>query len=633
MENYNYKEHIDSLLKKTEKLVSCKESSNLKYLLGELYNENLKLKFDFFSFDYLRVFFKLSDISWVCLLISVLNEVSSYNFDPINETIRVCLGKVDKCKFYEEKEKLERESFLLFLDKNKKIDIHIFEFLMSNGNAPCSSREFEIFFPPENFKIEREKEALNLSNLCKSEKNSYIFIRSEMGMGKKFLVRKISFICDKTLILVDIEKCLNSEKDFSQIILSSLRESYLLDGFICFDKIDLIIDQKRQMEFIFKMVKRMCKTSFFLSKEKIDFNFCEFKENSNVLSYEMSILDNEHLNNIWEEKINDKDIKKIINFSEVSNVFKFTPKQIDHASNFIKSYKSMETKITKKGILNEIRKVTKAQFKGSAYIVKTKKTWDDLIIDKNDKNMIIDICTQRKLSNIVFETWGLGERIEYGKGLSILFSGAPGTGKTMAAGIIANELGLDLYRVDLSEIVSKYIGETEKNISSLFREAEKSNSILLFDEMDALFSQRTSVKDSHDRGANIEISYLLQKMEEHSGICILTTNYIENIDKAFFRRISYVFHFPKPKIDDRKKIWKNIFGTVPLDDEVDFDFLSKFDISGGSIKNIVVSSCFKGAQENKKVSMKHIVKSIEYELKKQGYTPLKSEFGEYSYLL
>ena len=180
MENYNYKEHIDSLLKKTEKLVSCKESSNLKYLLGELYNENLKLKFDFFSFDYLRIFFKLSDISWVCLLISVLNEVSSYNFDPINETIRVCLGKVDKCKFYEEKEKLERESFLLFLDKNKKIDIHIFEFLMSNGNAPCSSREFEIFFPPENFKIEREKEALNLSNLCKSEKNSYIFIRSEM---------------------------------------------------------------------------------------------------------------------------------------------------------------------------------------------------------------------------------------------------------------------------------------------------------------------------------------------------------------------------------------------------------------------------------------------------------------------
>ena len=142
----------------------------------------------------------------------------------------------------------------------------------------------------------------------------------------------------------------------------------------------------------------------------------------------------------------------------------------------------------------------------------------------------------------------------------------------MAAGIIANEMGLELYRADLSRIVSKYIGETEKNLSNLFDEAEKSNSILLFDETDALFSQRTSVKDAKDRGANLEISYLLQRMENHSGICIMTTNYIENIDKAFFRRISYVFHFPKPNKKDRKKIWENIFGAnVPLDKNIDFD--------------------------------------------------------------
>ena len=203
----------------------------------------------------------------------------------------------------------------------------------------------------------------------------------------------------------------------------------------------------------------------------------------------------------------------------------------------------------------------------------------------------------------------------------------------MVAGIISNEMGLPLYRVDLSKIVSKYIGETEKNLSSLFDEAERSNSILLFDETDALFSQRTEVKDSKDRGANLEISYLLQRMESHSGICIMTTNYIENIDQAFFRRISYVFHFPKPSKKDRERIWRNFFSKkVPMR-KVDFDFISKFELSGGSIKNIVVSSCLKAVQEKKRVSMKHIIKSIEYELKKQGYTPLKSDFDEYAYLL
>ena len=358
-----------------------------------------------------------------------------------------------------------------------------------------------------------------------------------------------------------------------------------------------------------------------------------FPSNSNVLEYKMKQLTNENLSNIWREKLNDKEIEKKVNFSEISNIFHFTPKQIDYASNLIKSYKSIHSKISKNQIMNEIRKVSKFNFKNYACLIETTNTWDDLIINEKDKTMIIDICKQRKLSNIVFEKWELGKRIEYGRGLSILFFLAFGTGKTMAAGIISKELGLDFYRVDLSQVVSKYIGETEKNISSLFEEAEKANCVLLFDETDALFSQRTNVSSSNDRGANLEISHLLQKMENYSGICILTTNYIENIDKAFFRRISYVFYFQKPNFEERKKIWRNMFAKAPLSDEIDFDFISKFDISGGNIKNIVVSSCFKAAQNNTKVQMEHVVKSIEYELKKQGYTPIKSEFGDYAYLL
>ena len=217
----------------------------------------------------------------------------------------------------------------------------------------------------------------------------------------------------------------------------------------------------------------------------------------------------------------------------------------------------------------------------------------------------------------------------------MLFAGPPRTGKTMAAQVVANELGLDIYKIYLSQIVSKYIGETEKNLNDLFNEAKKSNVILFFDETDALFGKRTEVKSSHDKNANIETSYLLQKMEEYDGITIMTTNYLENIDKAFFRRISYVIHFAFPNKDSRKKIWKNMYPKeMPLSKNIDFNYLARqFEISGGSIKNIALTSAFMAARDEKPLEMKHIILAVKYELGKQGKTLIKDDFSEYSYLL
>ncbi|MDR1364724.1 MAG: ATP-binding protein [Oscillospiraceae bacterium] len=215
----------------------------------------------------------------------------------------------------------------------------------------------------------------------------------------------------------------------------------------------------------------------------------------------------------------------------------------------------------------------------------------------------------------------------------MLFSGPSGTGKTMASGIVAKELGLELYRADISRLISKYIGETEKNLSLVFDEAKKCNMVLLFDETDALFSKRTAVKDSHDRGANIEISYLLQKIEEFDGVCVMTTNFLENIDKAFFRRITYIINFSLPNRSERKKIWHSMFkGPIPIEKNIDFDFLSKFEISGGTIKNTAISAAFFAAQQNKKIETKDLIKSLIYEFKKLGHTIIKSDFNEYSYL-
>ena len=637
----NYEKYIEDVIDNIKLLLNSEKDKTEETVLNFIKNDEkitkeIQKNKEFCAFEYLRTIFNFDNYSWICFLISVLNELESQNIDPIDKVSEIFFKDKTKSEFFNLSQNLSLNAFSLFLDKNKKIDKNIFDFVMSNGKADVSSREFSVYFPSKE-KIIREKEAMNLYKVCKvSMQNIYFIINGEKGIGKKTLVKRTASILAKALIIVDIDKCLNSESNFSDIITTVLRQVRLMNGMVCFDGIELIKNRKRRLEFILKMAKNYSKNSFFISNEKIDLNLENFDQSVVWIKYPIKNLNNEQILKIWKSKLKNKnlEIEKLINLNEIAGTFRLTPGQINLASNLIFSEKILNGKITKKIIFNSIQKTVQANFGENAHLIKIENTWDDLIIPEQDKQMIIDICKQQKIKNIVFEKWKLEKRINYGRGLSFLFSGPPGTGKTMAAGIIANEMGLELYRADLSRIVSKYIGETEKNLSNLFDEAEKSNSILLFDETDALFSQRTSVKDAKDRGANLEISYLLQRMENHSGICIMTTNYIENIDKAFFRRISYVFHFPKPNKKDRKKIWKNIFGAnVPLDKNIDFDFISNFELSGGSIKNIVISACLKAAQTKSKVDMSHILKSVEYELKKQGYTPLKSDFAEYSYLL
>jgi len=198
-----------------------------------------------------------------------------------------------------------------------------------------------------------------------------------------------------------------------------------------------------------------------------------------------------------------------------------------------------------------------------------------------------------------------------GKGLIVLFTGQSGTGKTMAAEIIAHELQLDLYKIDLSQVVSKYIGETEKNMARIFHEAETSNAVLFFDEADAVIGKRTEVSDSHDRYANIETSYLLQRIEEYEGAVIMATNLRTNIDDAFTRRIRLMVDFPSPDVKSRMKIWRAHFpAEAPTSDEIDYEFLAeRFQIEGGNIKNIVVNAAFLAAQNGGTISMDHLMHS------------------------
>jgi SpoVK/Ycf46/Vps4 family AAA+-type ATPase len=229
----------------------------------------------------------------------------------------------------------------------------------------------------------------------------------------------------------------------------------------------------------------------------------------------------------------------------------------------------------------------------------------------------------------VLEDWNFASRLPYGRGVTALFSGPSGTGKTMAAGILARELGLDLYQIDLSRIVSKYIGETEKNLDRIFEDARASNAMLFFDEADALFGKRSAIKDAHDRYANIEVAYLLQKMEEREGVTILATNLRANIDEAFLRRIRFVIEFPMPEFAQRQQIWR---GSLPkearLAPDVDLRTLAKrYALSGGSIVNVCVSAASLAYAPDGSIGMSHLLHATKRELQKLGEQYREDEFA------
>jgi SpoVK/Ycf46/Vps4 family AAA+-type ATPase len=231
-----------------------------------------------------------------------------------------------------------------------------------------------------------------------------------------------------------------------------------------------------------------------------------------------------------------------------------------------------------------------------------------------------DICAQVRHHYRVYVGWGFGAKLRRGKAISALFSGPSGTGKTMAAEVLAHDLQLDLYKVDLSGVVSKYIGETEKNLAKIFAEAETGNAILFFDEADALFGKRTEVSDAHDRYANIETSYLLQRIEDYQGVVILATNLRQNIDEAFTRRIRFVVQFPFPEADSRLRIWQTLFPPqAPVSADVDLGSLARaLPVAGGSIKNIVLHAAFLAAADDGVIDRRHVLRGARLEFDKIG---------------
>ena len=260
-------------------------------------------------------------------------------------------------------------------------------------------------------------------------------------------------------------------------------------------------------------------------------------------------------------------------------------------------------------------------------------TWDDLQLEEPLKRTLQAVCAQVEHQGLVLDEWGLRRRYSYGRCVSVLMSGPPGTGKTMTAQVLASRLGLELYKVDLSQIADKYIGETEKRLKQVFDQAEKSNMILFFDEADALLGKRSEVKDAKDKHANTEVAYLLQRMEEYQGIVLMATNLVGNMDSAFGRRFRYHLVFTLPDEAMRYKLWQDALAGIPAQG-VQIDYLARqFELSGAQIKNIALNAAYRAAADGGELHMVHLVQAVFQEFKKEGKVMLSSEFGEYGVML
>jgi len=475
------------------------------------------------------------------------------------------------------------------------------------------------------------------------------------GSGKKTTAEAVCYEMGMDLLVVDSKALLESRLPPHTIVPLLLRETLLRDSALYFEDFDilLLVGVENFLRPLLRELADFPNWVFLAGSEtmkKGKISVEDFKEgleedlnrdlkgmllNSGFLTWTFPLPPYPLRKHLWEVCLDGNELLGEVDSGELASKFRFTGGQIKDAVSFslgISRAKNPQTSGLSMADLYEGCKArSNQQLSTHALKINPHYTWTDIVLPKDAKEQLREVCNFIKYRGTVYSDWGFEKKLSYGKGLNVLFSGPSGTGKTMAAEIIAGEVHLDLYKVDLSGVVSKYIGETEKNLNRIFKEAETSNSILFFDEADALFGKRSEVRDSHDRYANIETAYLLQKMEEHEGTVILATNMRKNMDEAFLRRLHFTTEFPFPDEESRIQIWKNAFPEeTPLEDNVDFSFLSKFKLTGGNIKNISLAAAFLAADSSGVVGMEQLIKATKRELQKIGKLFTEADFGGYS---
>jgi len=471
----------------------------------------------------------------------------------------------------------------------------------------------------------------------------YLYLQGGNHLEKQNLIENLAYLEQVPLLIADIPQMIKAKVHWQTTFLLLLRQAELQQQWLYLANMDPLFTESELSNY-----QILCSTltdypSFVILSGEIPHPTTPYT--LPLISIPFNLPPFEERYNCWLSELEQRGLTlDPIDLNTLSDRFRLYRHQIVNAVNIAyrqaqwQSYQTRNVDIEAKPSLTDLFAAARIQsgqaLTNLARKIEPKYCWTDLVLQPTASAQLQELYNQAKYHHLVMETWGLAAKLSLGKSLNALFTGSPGTGKTMAAEVLAQELQLDLYKIDLSQIVSKYIGETEKNLNQVFTAATNANAILLFDEADALFGKRSEVKDAHDRYANIETSYLLQKMEEYEGMSILTTNFRNNLDEAFVRRLRFIIEFSLPDKNERYQIWQKMLPlNVYYPQELDLDFLStRFELTGADIRNIILGAAFLAASEKegtKMITMKHIILAIRRDYKKRGKILMSEDLGKY----
>ena len=464
-----------------------------------------------------------------------------------------------------------------------------------------------------------------------TDDNPAFYLQGDDGAGRQAMAQALCKELDMGLISVDTRRLAAAKaEDFESLVRLAHREALLHQAAVYWDEFDCLLDddQRTRREEVLRALIGHPGLIFLAGNTAWEPSTLHRARKFLRIEFPRPTVDDRL--RIWNALLPDHSL----DLKAVAGKFRFGGGQIRAAAATARSLAHWRdpdaNRINDADLHAACRLQSNRKLSKLAQAITPHYAWDDIVLPPEQTEQLRAICHQVNYRDLVYDTWGFDRKLALGKGINVLFAGPPGTGKTMAADIMAHELGLDLYKIDLSTVVSKYIGETEKNLSRIFAEARSSNAILFFDEADALFGKRSEVRDAHDRYANIETAYLLQKMEEYDGIVILATNFRKNMDEAFVRRLHFIVEFPFPKADERRRIWERIWPeTAPRSPDLDLEFLAqRIEVAGGSIRNIALASAFLAAADNGAIQMKHLLQATQREYRKMGKVLTEDELVE-----
>ena len=507
-----------------------------------------------------------------------------------------------------------------FFQQPLRLSDSLRNYLMGDLYIEGTLPEYCRLIAPDRQKSETKPDALTLA-IEKGMPHSERYLINLYGNASANQLKaaeKISAYFGFGLLHVDMAQALKTEPDIKRLTGMLIRDALLSGSILYFDHFDLLLQAESYSETdFFAQLKQLAWLTFFATVRR--WNPKEIPKAQHFFSLKKEHSPYTERERYWQMRL--KTLQALLPetfATDLVNTFYFSEEEIDNIIQLAQAEERLGHRVDQNLILQLCRSRINSDLDQYAQHIHTPSQMQDLVLPEKTRAALEEIMTHYRYKHKVFKTWGY-EQFFQSEGLTLLFSGVSGTGKTMAASVLANTLGLELYKIDLSQMISKYIGETEKNLAKLFEAAKASGVILFFDEADAVFGKRTELKDAHDRYANIEVSYLLQRIEAYEGIVILASNFKENIDEAFLRRLRFVIEFPTPDAKQREALWQKVLPSNLLERPLSLSTVAeRFKLSGANIRNIALYAAFNAAGEGRKIAPGHLIKALKSELEKTG---------------